>query len=236
MAFVKLDDEINGITEAYQVVNGQKISAKIVKDEEDFSEAYRIEFPMNYSPNTEIAAYIVANGFTYSKRYVMPNIPPDVDIDDIFSTDNSIKGYVSQKCVISVLINGQTYSKEYEELENVSIPIPKVDVGTQVTITVKNDLGHYCKKNITVKQGKSFVGIMTPVYCANGYVQVYSDNCEKGDIVTVVANGKKYSKKVTSSKADQYIKVKVGEMKNNSIITATVYDLKGNVKGTDKEK
>lgn len=236
IAFAELDDDFARITEAYEIVNGQKISAEIIKDGESFGNRYRIEFPMNYRPNTKIEACIVVNGFTYSKKYVMPNIPPVVTLEDIDSASSAVKGNVEQTCTVSVEIGGKTYSKRCEAFDDFSISVSKLDAGSRITITAKTDLGHTFTKNITVKQAKSYVGIVTPVHCADGFVFVYADNLEKGDIVQIVVSGKKYSKKVTSSGEDQYVKVKVGKMKKNTTIKASVCDSKGNIKGTDKAK
>lgn len=230
-------DDLSEVTEAYHIANGKQVSAKVVHDEDTwYTNKYNIEYIVNYSPNTKIEAYVIVDGYAFTHEYIMPNISPDIYIEDISSTSKTIKGNVDENCTISVQIDGKDYSTYCKAFEDFSISIPKINAGSQILVTATNDIGHYYKKTFTVKPGESFVGIMTPVHCADGYVEVYGDNYEKGDLVTVVANGKKYSKKVISSKADQYIKVKVGEMKNNSIITATIYDSRGNVKGADKEK
>lgn len=168
----------------------------------------------------------------------MPNIPPGFELyeDDILSTDKIIKGYVDQDCIVSVKINGKTYSANCKTNEDFSISIPKVSVGTKITIIAQTKLGHTNREIFTVKQGKSDVGILYPIYCADDYVEILCDNLEKNDKLVLTIGNKKYSKKITSSKSEQYVKFKTKKMKKNSIITTTLYDSDGNIKGTDKCK
>ena len=222
------------LQKAYSVGNGKKQSARIVRGE--YGDSYRIIFPMEYPPKTVIEACIVVNGCTFSKKYTMPNIPPQTVLEKITSSTTKVKGSVDRACTVKVRAKGKSYSKKCAKDQDFSIKIPQMRAGSTVTITVTNDLGHTYSKNIKVKQGKSYMYIERPVHCADGYVVVYAEDVRKNDVVEITVGRKKYRKKITSTKNDQYIKVKVGKMKKNAVITAKIYDKFKGLKGTGKAK
>lgn len=213
---------------AYKVVNGEITAVEI--------EHRDVEFPMNYSPGTEIEACIVINGRIYAKKYVMPNFSPSFSVKKIRSTDRFVSGMSKQNGTVFVQANGKTNSQKCKAYEEYSVPLPRVYAGMEVTVTAKTDLGHTAEKVLTAEQGKSNVKIAGTVHCADGFVKVYGNKCQKDDKMTVLVSGKTYEKKLTSNAEQQYVTVKVGEMKKNAVITAALYDAKGNLKGSGKAK
>lgn len=250
----KLYDSEFYIDKMYIIVNGKK-SAEVKigsfsgeVDEYDFEEdeeddeydyiedddelsGHQINFSAKVGDTVQFVL-IDKDGYIYTYNKKVPNIEPDIYIDNVDTSSKKISGETSSGASVTIKVGKKKFTTKAGKKGNFSIKIKPQKPGTKITVSVKTKEGYTGKETFKIKKPKGSIALTKYVYRDSTSLSCKITNASKGDKITVKIGNKTYTKKITSGKKTQNVKISIKPDSAGQKITLTYCDKYKNKKGS----
>lgn len=203
----------------------------IEDDEGDKIKGHRIDFSAKVGDTVQFVltdkdGYI----YTYSKK--VPNIEPDIYIDNVDTSSKKISGETSSGASVTIKVGKKKFTTKAGKKGNFSIKIKPQKPGTKITVSVKTKEGYTGKETFKIKKPKGSIDLTKYVYRDSTSLSCKITNASKGDKIIVKIGSKTFTKKITSNKKKQNVKISIKPESAGQKITLTFYDKYKNKKGS----
>lgn len=238
------------IEEMYVLIKGKKYECTLEKQnktDDDFDEDeeddyyddetsyyyYSVKYPKQ-KIGTEIEICLIdSNQITYSKTVKLKNIPPKLKIDKIDSSSTKVSGATAAKSKVIIKAGSKKYKCIARNNGKFSKRIKAQNKGTKISVSVITPEGYTNTKSTKVRFATGTLWITNYVYRTSKNVRIKLTNAKKGDKVKVIIGSKTYTKKISSGKKVQVIKVGIKKAPAGAKVKAVLYDKFKNKKDSE---
>lgn len=232
------------IKEMYVLIKGKKYECTLEKqnktndnydeyEDKDLYYYFSAKYPKQ-KIGTEIEICLIdSNQITYSKRAKLKNIPPKLKIDKIDSSSTKVSGTTAAKSKVIIKVGSKKYKCTAGNNGKFSKKIKAQNKGTKISVSVTTPEGYTNTKSTKVRFATGTLWITNYVYRTSRNVRIKLTNAKKGDKVKVLIGSKTYTKKISSGKKIQVIKVGIKSAAAGTKVKAALYDKFKNKKDSD---
>ncbi len=151
--------------------------------------------------------------YVYTKNAKAEYIKPYLNVDNIYSDDNSVFGATDNKLKVTIKVGKKNYTAKSNKYGYFNKKIKPAKSGTKVKITAFNKLtGCKATVNKKIKIRKGSIKFNSTIYKTNSSVKVTYTNARKGDKIKLIANGESYYVPIIKNKKKTVFTFPTGQM------------------------
>lgn len=150
-----------------------------------------------------------ADGYSLSYNLEVENFEPKLKVNRVYSSDKKISGTTVAGSSVTIKFGKKKYKTKAKKNGKFSVKVKSQKVGTRIKVSVVSPKGYTNYEILKVKLDDGDVTIKEYVYRTSSSITLSIYKPRKGDCLTLSAGGRKYTKRLKTSKKKQKIVIKL---------------------------